>query len=479
MDEDDGHDRTQPPPPPPFNMPGYEWDGKRFYKQGTAPRTSSTKHLAAASRPNTTNKTTRGCPVTRKRSNLHLSGISTPTSPAQLDDWLLSAPASVARQSHRRHHARALALGHLSYTERVEMDGGLPLDEDVTCINLDADLNTIRVGGSLGSIATGFVERPDRAYGWFPNDSHAFRTTFMLSNKITSLTTSQGYVLATSFGSPARALFSSTSADVSLSSIVLSPGKTSIWSAAQAGRSVALGKSSCDRGVLTTKDPTLPHMTTFTTGGKGGGGNVFALDLTDNLVFAGTRKGHVKVFDQRCSTEQGRSGFSRAQATVHVQSPVTHCKRLETGLLIATMNGGLALHDMRSMQTYQPLVTCSGHVNTITLDLGMDVWRDEVVALAGEDGRVRMWSVTTGDQITPPQSTDSANLLKNQFRQPVKAIAFTGSLDVPSGSVRSDDGYHRFIDRSGGDDHDKKSLGPTLWLADGPSIVRYDLPGIS
>lgn len=63
-------------------------------------------------------------------------------------------------------------------------------------------------------------------------------------------------------------------------------------------------------------------MDNFVTGGKGGGGAVFALDATEvstdvrslqpyldidarpprqNLIFAGTRKGHVKVFDARAS----------------------------------------------------------------------------------------------------------------------------------------------------------------------------------
>ncbi|KAM0790090.1 hypothetical protein ACM66B_005418 [Microbotryomycetes sp. NB124-2] len=475
MDDDEDDARQSPRPPPPFNMPGYEWDGKRFYKKGTAAVPKQTTSRAAAARPQHST-TDEGYISRHARSRLRLDGVDRGLTWPSLENWLLSSPTNST--VHHRHCMQSLALARLSLTEQIEPDG-LALGEDVTCINFDADLNTIRAGGSFGAISTGFVTRPDDAHGWFPNDRHAFRTTFMLPNKVTSLSTSQGYLLATSFGSPARAVFSSTSEDVSLGSIVLSPGKTSIWSAAQAGRSIALG---CDRGVMVTRDPTLPHMSTFVTGGKGGGGNVFALDMTENLVFAGTRKGHVRVFDQRCGPETTKNGLAKAQLTMHVNAPVTHCKRVQEGVLVATMNGTLALHDLRSFKTGQTLVNCSDHVNSITTDLGMDVWRDEYVAMAGEDGRVRIWSLLNGKQLTAPDPTSNlsfdVNLLSKQFEQPVKALAFTGSLDVAAGSIRSDDGHHhqeleRFDGVYG------RFKGPTLWLATGPSMERFDLGGSS
>ena len=82
-----------------------------------------------------------------------------------------------------------------------------------------------------------------------------------------------------------------------ISSITLSPKKTTIFTSAISSTTTALG---CDSKILLTTDLSRSEMNSFVTGDpKGGGGAVFALELTRNLVFAGTRKGQVKIVDCR------------------------------------------------------------------------------------------------------------------------------------------------------------------------------------
>lgn len=91
-------------------------------------------------------------------------------------------------------------------------------------------------------------------------------------------------------------------------------------------------------------------MSGYQTGGKGEGGAIFALDLTEvpfrsldsthfcktytaappqkNLVFAGTRKGEVKIFDQRSSGSTSTTADTR-QSRAEVSS---HSSRTGTSL---------------------------------------------------------------------------------------------------------------------------------------------------
>ncbi|KAL8286740.1 hypothetical protein RQP46_004268 [Phenoliferia psychrophenolica] len=196
---------------------------------------------------------------------------------------------------------------------------------------------------------------------------------------------------ATCLGAPAQALIGTTSDNISLASVTLSPRKTSLWTSALSPTIVALG---CDRKVLISRDPTKPSMDGYVTGGRHGDGAVFALDLTENLIFAGTRKGQVKIFDQRSSPTSDEV-ISRPEVDLPVSSSVTNIRRIGNGVLVASMDGSMGVYDLRFPKP-KPIVKLLGHVNSYSWDVGLDVWRDEFVAVGGQDKRVRIWSLSTG-----------------------------------------------------------------------------------
>jgi hypothetical protein len=65
---------------------------------------------------------------------------------------------------------------------------------------------------------------------------------------------------------------------VCISSVTLSPRKTSIWTSAINEKIVAIG---CDRKVLLSNDPSSASLLSYNTGSRHGDGAVYALDLTE------------------------------------------------------------------------------------------------------------------------------------------------------------------------------------------------------
>lgn len=86
----------------------------------------------------------------------------------------------------------------------------------------------------------------------------------------------------------------------------------------------------------------------------------------------------------------------------------------------------------------------TGHINTCSHNLGLDVLDGQVVAAAGEDKQVRLWSLRTGEMV---KSTEMGlNLFSKTFDQPVPALKFQ--------SGRSGEIY--------------------LWVADGAVLRRFN-----
>lgn len=92
----------------------------------------------------------------------------------------------------------------------------LPIEESITAIAFDEDPirgATVRVGGSSGSIASGYLNGNSFDY---PNDEHLFRLGWFLTSSVTSLlTTPRGRMVATCLGLPAQALIGTTNETIS------------------------------------------------------------------------------------------------------------------------------------------------------------------------------------------------------------------------------------------------------------------------
>ncbi|TNY18434.1 hypothetical protein DMC30DRAFT_54829 [Rhodotorula diobovata] len=398
----------------PLQLPGYTWDPatKRFFKQQT-----SAAKLTPAAASRTASSSRKGDQLTkgessgqqRKRAkrtrDKGKARAEEPRGVGALRSLDLGAwDTAPGRRLALHHDLRATQLSRLSSTRTLFPDCVL-MDDSILHLSFDeTSPSTLRIGTSSGTLATGSLARPAEELANYPNDEHSWRTSWYCSSKITSLKTCGDRIVATALGPPAQALVGTTQDSISLASVTLSPRKTSLWTSAISPSLLALG---CDRKVLVWSDPSRAgQMDAYVTGGNRGDGTVFALDLDGETVFAGTRKGRVHVFDRRASRPAAREGGSsrqseqraRDEVQLDLASPVTHIRHIKERphqVVVAGMDGSLGVYDLRfpsrpppasragpaGAATSTPLLEIKGHVNSFTVDLGFDVWRDEWVAV--------------------------------------------------------------------------------------------------
>ncbi|CCM06213.1 uncharacterized protein FIBRA_08458 [Fibroporia radiculosa] len=132
------------------------------------------------------------------------------------------------------------------------------------------------------------------------------------------------------------------------------------------------------------------------------GSDVLAVHLKNHLVYTGARNGRVDRFDTRLHTSN-RQGLleDRFQRTT---SAITHLSIVrERELLLSTIRGDLEMHDLRFLRK-APLMEFSGHVNAGLTKLGIAVDPSEdFLFAAGQDSRIRVWSLRSGRQLTAAQ----------------------------------------------------------------------------
>lgn len=235
--------------------------------------------------------------------------------------------------------------------------------------------------------------------------------------------------------------------------------------------------------------------------------DVFAVHKHHSQILTGARNGSVKLFDIRAppqthctifhpcvrtgrfpnggwdslvvpvSQQQRRNTTSPSKSAVNRQSNVLpstgHASAVtnlqvvnEWGLLLAAMDGILAVYDLRfcgyksesrsltpsrvgslDSSSPRPVITFSGHVNSHSQNLGFCVDPAfNFIFAAGEDNRVRAWSLRTGDAILhstghdSPLSDGQASsrnqklLALKKFTRPVNALVLASEdLWVASG----------------------------------------------
>ncbi|KAJ7288055.1 WD40-repeat-containing domain protein [Mycena rebaudengoi] len=156
--------------------------------------------------------------------------------------------------------------------------------------------------------------------------------------------------------------------------------------------------------------------------------DVFAIDQHESLVYTGTRSGTVARFDVRVggSKSQAHTLLSAASSVVALQ---TTCAAQQ--LLVSRMDGTLCSYDLRFARAESPVVAYAGHVNHISQRLGIAVDpAEQLLFAAGEDGRVRGWSLHTGAPLAPPGggcmiSGGGANPFALVFRDPLVTMQAT------------------------------------------------------
>ena len=97
----------------------------------------------------------------------------------------------------------------------------------------------------------------------------------------------------------------------------------------------------------------------------------------------------------------------------------------------------------------QPILALRGHVNSHTQALGLDISPDgQFLVAAGEDNRVRIWSLRTGHQLMDTTGQDEDGPLGGDWRAPIPDIRFW-------------------------EDERKR---PQLWIPDGAYLRRFGWP---
>ncbi|GAA5934343.1 uncharacterized protein JCM15063_004546 [Sporobolomyces koalae] len=413
--------------PAPLSIPGYVWDGKRFYKAG--PNQAAAPHAVASLKRSTSPppRRTKRKPTPRRPIYPHATSLHDQLSNLALRQW--NSGPSLNHQIGYISDIESKALSKFASTTTIYPEC-FPIDEEIQKLSFDSlNPNILRLGGSSGTLATGNLDRSNNLDGqYYPNDEFGFRTTWYARNKITSLESCHDRVMrvsrlahppwrnlpfltispvfsATCLGPPAQAIISTTSHAISLASVTLSPRKTSLWTSAISPSLIALG---CDKKVLISGDPEMANsrMEGIQTGSKStGDGTVFSLDLH-----------HLEIY---------------------IDTPVTNIKLIKQDpyrVILAGMNGSLGAYDLRfpasvegsgKPRTTTPVVSFKGHTNHFSTELGFDTWNDQFLVAAGQDSRVRLWSLKTGRQILPRSPPDR---IVSSTTQPTLDLTSSSSL---------------------------------------------------
>ncbi|KAJ3747418.1 hypothetical protein DFH05DRAFT_810012 [Lentinula detonsa] len=142
--------------------------------------------------------------------------------------------------------------------------------------------------------------------------------------------------------------------------------------------------------------------------------DIFAVDRDKNLVYIGARNGSITRHDLRVPSEKNgqwlfQSRFSAGKDN-RVPSSVLYLKLVQDSqLLVSQMNGELCTYDTRFPMKSTPSRIFRGHRNSVTQKLGicLDPGNDFVFA-AGEDHRIRGWSLRTGKALHDDSSASAS-----------------------------------------------------------------------
>lgn len=141
------------------------------------------------------------------------------------------------------------------------------------------------------------------------------------------------------------------------------------------------------------------------------------------------------------------------------RSPVLYLNAIrESELLISHLNGNLVTFDLRFSAIASPpspVRLFETHINSYTDNLGIAIDHEQdILFAAGQDCRIRGWSLRTGALLLPPLICSSSTSLSHgnpfsaKFSQPVSVLQVTQELG---------------------------SAGTCLWAASGRDIFQYYL----
>ncbi|KAK0464340.1 uncharacterized protein EV420DRAFT_1760387 [Desarmillaria tabescens] len=228
------------------------------------------------------------------------------------------------------------------------------------------------------------------------------------SSQISSICSSGDFCIATCFGASSKIAVQNLRMPMRTTLLTLNRVHD-IWTSHLRDRTLVLGANK--KAVLlrdVEASSPVEHLHTNS--------DVFAIEQKDNLIYTGSRGGSILVFDKRTTD---RKSYGQKIFEGRVRSSVVHLSCFhDTKMLVSHMDGTvrpvyrsvtfslfydnnylqLCALDLRySTAAREPIVEFRGHVNRLsrTLGVAVDPCEDFLYA-AGEDGRVRGWSLRTG-----------------------------------------------------------------------------------
>ncbi|KAK0244057.1 WD40-repeat-containing domain protein [Armillaria nabsnona] len=207
------------------------------------------------------------------------------------------------------------------------------------------------------------------------------------SSQISSICSSSDFCIATCFGASSKIAVQNLRMPMRTTLLTLNRVHD-IWTSHLRDRTLVLGanKQAVLLRDVEASSPVEPLQTNS---------DVFAIEQKDNLIYTGTRGGSILVFDKR-TTDRKSHGQKIFEG--RVRSSVVHLSCFhDTKMLVSHMDGTLCALDLRYPIAREPIMEFRGHVNRLSRTLGtaIDLGEDFLYA-AGDDGRVRGWSLRTG-----------------------------------------------------------------------------------
>ncbi|KIJ62608.1 hypothetical protein HYDPIDRAFT_30208 [Hydnomerulius pinastri MD-312] len=176
--------------------------------------------------------------------------------------------------------------------------------------------------------------------------------------------------------------------------------------------------------------------------------DVFALAQDDSILYTGLRNGNVLRFDTRVKRSKGDvllDGLFTQRS-----SSITNLKLLrDSQLLVSNVDGSISTFDLRYPTSRTPLMTFTGNDNSYTIKAPIVTDPSEdILFAAGQDRRIRLWSLRTGGPPLVPELPDLTHqtAFQHQFEHPVRAMQVTEERD-----------------------------GMCLWAASGTELYKYSL----
>ncbi|KAG1774887.1 hypothetical protein EV702DRAFT_1121669 [Suillus placidus] len=243
--------------------------------------------------------------------------------------------------------------------------------------------------------------------------SHGWRPEFSLSSEISSICISGSRCIATSFGPESKILhfpLDLDSEDIRVTR-VNNRSVRDIWTADFQGTRLVLGTN--DQAVViddAANRATVCFMKT--------GSDVFAVAQDNNIIYTGSRAGIVQRFDSRIASVKGDRIFNDPYTTQN--NSVTNLKIFyDWQLLTSNIDGSLAMFDLRFPGNRTPVISFTGNINTYTTKTPIAVDpHEQFLFAAGQDRRIRLWSLSTGG----PPLVSPVSVFQKPFENPIRAL---------------------------------------------------------